>query len=86
MTLYILRQLLFFQDFLDLMGILTEMLRTSSFPSRPRPMCCVRVGAHRPTGSLESEETNDISDDNEDAEGLCLQEDLKALIVQGVEN
>ena len=49
-------------------------------------MCYSRVGAHRPTGSLESEETNNISDDNEDAENLCLQEDLKVLNVQGVEN
>ena len=49
-------------------------------------MCCTRVRAHRPTGSLESEETNNINDDNEDAENLCLQEDLKVLKVQGVEN
>ena len=49
-------------------------------------MCCTRSKAHRDTDSLESEETNDINDDNEDAEDLCLQEDLKALTVQGVEN
>ena len=42
--------------------------------------------AHRPTGSLESEETNNISDDNEDVEILCLQEDLKVLKFQRVEN
>ena len=29
-------------------------------------------------------ETNNISDDNEDAENLCLQEDRKVLKVQGV--
>ena len=40
----------------------------------------------QPTGSLESEETDNISDDNEDAENLCLQEDLNVLNVQGVEN
>ena len=72
-----LRQLLFLPDFLDLPGILVESQRTSSFSSRPRPMCCTRARSHRPTGSLESEEANNISDDNEDAENLCLQEDLK---------
>ena len=48
-------------------------------------MCCTKARAHRPTASLESEDTNSISDDNEDAEDLCLQEDLKAL-KEGVEN
>ena len=49
-------------------------------------MCCTRARANRPTGSLESEETTNISDDNKDAEDLCLQEDLKVMKVQGVEN
>ena len=49
-------------------------------------MCCTRARVHKPTASLESEESNDISDDNEDAEYLCLQEDTKALKVQGVED
>ena len=48
-------------------------------------MCCTRARAHRPTGSLESKETNNISDDNEDAEDLCLLEDLEAL-KEGVQN
>ena len=50
-------------------------------------MCCTRARAraHRSAGSLESEKTNNTSDDNEDAEGLCLQPDLKAL-KEGVEN
>ena len=48
-------------------------------------MCCTRARSHRPTGSPESEETNNISDDSEDAEDLCLQEDIKAL-KEGVEN
>ena len=42
-----------------------------------------RARAHRPTGSLKSEETDNISDDNEDAEDVCLQEDLKVPKVQG---
>ena len=73
-------------DFLDLLGILSESQGTSSFSSRPRPMCCTRPRAHRPTGILESEETNNIGDDNEDAEDICLQEDLKVMKVQGLEN
>ena len=48
-------------------------------------MCLTRARAHRSTGSLESAETNNISDDNEDAEDLCLLEDLKAL-KEGVGN
>ena len=48
-------------------------------------MCCTRARAPSPTGSLESEEADNISDDNEDAEDLCLLEDLKAL-KEGVEN
>ena len=72
--------------FLDLPGTLIENQMTSSFSSRPKTMCYTRARAHKPTGSLESEETNNISDDNEDAENLCLQEDLKVLKVQGVEN
>ena len=43
-------------------------------------------GQLEPTGNLESEENNNISDDNEYANNLCLQEDLKVLKVQGVEN
>ena len=49
-------------------------------------MCCTRARSHRPTGTLESGEINNISDDNEDAENVCLQEDLKVLKIQGVEN
>ena len=72
-------------DFLDLPGILIQSQRTYSFSSGPRLMCCIRARAHRPTCSLKGEETNDTSDDNEDAEDLCLQEDLKAP-KEGVEN
>ena len=75
-----------FPILLDLPGILIESQRTSLFSSRPRPMCFTRARAHRTTGSLESEETNNICDDNEDAENLCLQEDLKVLKVKGMEN
>ena len=45
-------------------------------------MRCTRARTHRPTGSLENEETNNVSDDNEGDENLCLQEDLKALKAQ----
>ena len=41
---------------------------------------------HRTTGSLESGETDNVSDDNEDAENLCLQVGPKVMKVQGVEN
>ena len=37
-------------------------------------MCCTRARAHRPTGCLEREGTNNISDDNDDAKDLCPQE------------
>ena len=73
------RQVLFSPDLSDLPCIFIQSQRTSSFSSGPRFMCCTRARVHRPTGSLESEETNDISDDDQDAEDLCLQEDLKAL-------
>ena len=39
-----------------------------------------------PQSHWQSGETDNISDDNEDAENLCLREDLKVLNVQGVEN
>ena len=75
---------LFETNFVDLSGTLIKSQRTPLFSSRPRPMCRTRARAHRPTGSLESEEAHDISDDNDDTEDLCPQEHLKAL-KEGVE-
>ena len=70
---------------LDLPCILIRSRRTSSFSSRPRPRLCTRARDQRSTGSLENEEDNNISDDSEDVEDVCIQEDLKAL-KEGVEN
>ena len=73
-----------FVYFSETIAIFSRFFRLTRY-SMPRPMCCTRARAHRNTGGLESEETNDISDDTEDAENLCLQEDLKAP-KEGVDN
>ena len=81
-----LRQPLFLPDSLDFPCILLQSQGTSSFSSRPRSICCTRARAHRPTGSLESNETTNMSNDDKNAEELCLQEDPKALKERVVEN
>ena len=61
-----------FARFVRLTMYFNSKSKISSFSSRPRHLFDTRARVHRPTGSLGSEETNNISDDTEDAKDLCF--------------